>query len=212
MATVEFLGAAGTVTGSKFLIEAAGQRLLVDCGLYQGLKELRLRNWDRLPVEPASIDWLVLTHGHIDHSGYLPRLMNGGLRGRAYATRGTADLLRILLPDSGHLQEEEAVAQPAILLSGFTSSSSSGASSSRAMTQPCSGRTWPRCCSSERACSPSAACASVASSGEGARLGDLQREPLGILAVAELGAGIHDGGRPGGDPEADGLAQGTALG
>jgi glyoxylase-like metal-dependent hydrolase (beta-lactamase superfamily II) len=119
MATVEFLGAAGTVTGSKFLIEAAGQRLLVDCGLYQGLKELRLRNWDRLPVEPASIDWLVLTHGHIDHSGYLPRLMNGGLRGRAYATRGTADLLRILLPDSGHLQEEEAVAQPAILLSGF---------------------------------------------------------------------------------------------
>ena len=108
MATLEFLGATGTVTGSKFLVETGAGRLLVDCGLYQGLKELRRRNWERLPVDPASIDWVVLTHGHIDHTGYLPRLVNDGFRGAVYATRGTADLLKILLPDSGHLQEEEA--------------------------------------------------------------------------------------------------------
>ena len=108
MATLEFLGATGTVTGSKFLIETGAGRLLVDCGLYQGLKALRLRNWERLPVDPTSIDWVVLTHGHIDHTGYLPRLVKEGFRGRAYATRATADLLKILLPDSGHLQEEEA--------------------------------------------------------------------------------------------------------
>src|SRR3972149_1260174 len=105
MATIEFLGGVGTVTGSKFLVEAGGRRLLVDCGLYQGLKELRLRNWERFPVEPASIDWVVLTHGHIDHTGYLPRLFKEGFTGRVYATQATADLLRILLPDSGHLQE-----------------------------------------------------------------------------------------------------------
>lgn len=108
MATIEFLGGAGTVTGSKFLVEAAGRRLLVDCGLYQGLKELRLRNWAPLPVDPRSIDGVVLTHGHIDHTGYLPRLVRDGFEGPVYATRATADLLRILLPDSGHLQEEEA--------------------------------------------------------------------------------------------------------
>jgi metallo-beta-lactamase family protein len=107
-ATLEFLGAAGTVTGSKFLVTAGGRRLLVDCGLYQGLKELRLRNWDRLPVDPASVDWVVLTHGHIDHSGYLPRFITDGFRGPVFATRGTADLLRIMLPDAGHLLEEEA--------------------------------------------------------------------------------------------------------
>jgi metallo-beta-lactamase family protein len=108
MATLEFLGATGTVTGSKFLIDTRAGRLLVDCGLYQGLKALRRRNWARLPVDPASIDWVVLSHGHIDHTGYLPRLVKDGFRGRVYATRATADLLRILLPDSGHLQEEEA--------------------------------------------------------------------------------------------------------
>ncbi|KRT71957.1 MAG: hypothetical protein XU13_C0033G0024 [Candidatus Rokubacteria bacterium CSP1-6] len=108
MATIEFLGGVGTVTGSKFLVEAGGRRLLVDCGLYQGLKELRLRNWDRLPVDPASIDWVVLTHAHIDHTGYLPRLLKDGFKGRVYASRATADLLKVLLPDSGHLQEEEA--------------------------------------------------------------------------------------------------------
>ena len=106
--TLEFLGAAGTVTGSKFLLEVAGRRLLVDCGLYQGLKELRQRNWEPLPVEPRSIDHVVLTHAHIDHSGYLPRLCRDGFRGAVHATRATADLLRILLPDSGHLQEEDA--------------------------------------------------------------------------------------------------------
>src|SRR3990172_3835296 len=108
MATIEFLGGVGTVTGSKFLVETDGHRLLVDCGLFQGLKELRLRNWDRLPVNPVSVDWVVLTHGHIDHTGYLPRLFKDGFKGRVYATAATADLLRILLPDSGHLQEEEA--------------------------------------------------------------------------------------------------------
>ena len=107
MATIEFLGGAGTVTGSKFLVEAAGRRLLVDCGLYQGVKALRLRNWAPLPVDPRSIDWVVLTHGHIDHTGHLPRLFRDGFEGPVYATRATADLLRILLPDSGHLQEEE---------------------------------------------------------------------------------------------------------
>jgi len=108
MATIEFLGGVGTVTGSKFLVEAEGRRLLVDCGLYQGLKELRLRNWEPLPIDPASIDWVVLTHGHIDHTGYLPRLLRNGFDGPIYATRATADLLKILLSDSGHLQEEEA--------------------------------------------------------------------------------------------------------
>jgi len=108
MVTIEFLGGVGTVTGSKFLLEVAGRRLLVDCGLYQGPKELRLRNWDRLPVDPVSIDRVVLTHGHIDHTGYLPRLFKDGFKGPVYATRATADLLKILLPDSGHLQEEEA--------------------------------------------------------------------------------------------------------
>ncbi len=108
MATIEFLGGVGTVTGSKFLVETDGNRLLVDCGLYQGLKELRLRNWERLPVDPKSIDWVVLTHGHIDHTGYLPRLFKDGFKERVYATAATADLLKILLPDSGHLQEEEA--------------------------------------------------------------------------------------------------------
>jgi metallo-beta-lactamase family protein len=107
-ATLEFLGAAGTVTGSKFLLTVKGRRLLVDCGLYQGLKELRRRNWEALPVEPGSIEHVLLTHAHIDHSGYLPRLGREGFRGAVYATGGTADLLRILLPDSGRLHEEEA--------------------------------------------------------------------------------------------------------
>ncbi|MBI2467494.1 MAG: MBL fold metallo-hydrolase [Candidatus Rokubacteria bacterium] len=108
MATIECLGGAGTVTGSKFLVEADGRRLLVDCGLFQGLKELRQRNWTRLPLEPGRIDWVALTHGHIDHTGYLPRLVKDGFDGRVYATGATAGLVRILLPDSGHLQEEEA--------------------------------------------------------------------------------------------------------
>jgi metallo-beta-lactamase family protein len=103
-----FLGATETVTGSKFLLEAAGKRILIDCGLFQGLKELRLRNWDTPPVDPRSVDAIVLTHAHIDHTGYLPRFVQQGFRGTVYGTPATIDLLRILLPDSAHLQEEEA--------------------------------------------------------------------------------------------------------
>ncbi len=108
MLTVTCLGAAGTVTGSKFLVEAGSRRVLVDCGLFQGLKALRLRNREPLPVDPRSIDAVVLTHAHIDHTGYLPRLLADGFEGPIWATRGTADLARILLPDSGRLHEEEA--------------------------------------------------------------------------------------------------------
>ncbi|MDA8020857.1 MAG: MBL fold metallo-hydrolase [Thermoanaerobaculia bacterium] len=102
------LGAAGTVTGSKHLLEIAGRRILVDCGLFQGLKELRTKNWRELPVAPSSIDVVVLTHAHIDHSGYLPRLIRDGFDGRVLATPATADLARLLLRDAGYLQEEEA--------------------------------------------------------------------------------------------------------
>lgn len=106
--TVTFLGGAGTVTGSRFLVEAGGARILVDCGLYQGLKQLRLRNWAELPFDPASLDAVVLTHAHIDHSGFLPVLVREGYRGPIYATPATIDLCGILLPDSGHIQEEDA--------------------------------------------------------------------------------------------------------
>ena len=105
---LQFLGATGTVTGSKYLLEAGGQRVLVDCGLFQGFKQLRLRNWSRLPVAVKTIDAVVLTHAHIDHSGYLPLLVKNGFRGRVWCTRSTAELCSILLPDAGHLQEEEA--------------------------------------------------------------------------------------------------------
>jgi metallo-beta-lactamase family protein len=105
---LEFLGATETVTGSKFLLECAGKRILIDCGLFQGLKELRLRNWEEPPVDPRSVDAIVLTHAHIDHTGYLPRFVRQGFRGPIYGTPATIDLLRILLPDSAHLQEEEA--------------------------------------------------------------------------------------------------------
>jgi metallo-beta-lactamase family protein len=103
-----FVGAAETVTGSRYLLETAGSRVLVECGLFQGWKKLRLKNWAPLPFEPSSLDAVMLTHAHIDHSGYLPRLCKMGFAGPVYCTRGTADLLRILLPDCGHLQEEEA--------------------------------------------------------------------------------------------------------
>jgi metallo-beta-lactamase family protein len=108
MAKLTFLGAAGTVTGSKYLVEAEGKRLLVDCGLFQGLKLLRLRNWDTLPEKPSSFDWCVLTHAHLDHTGYLPRLVRDGFRGPIYADAATIELCNILLPDSAHLQEEDA--------------------------------------------------------------------------------------------------------
>jgi metallo-beta-lactamase family protein len=105
---LRFLGATGTVTGSRFLVDAPGARVLVDCGLYQGLKQLRLRNWSPFPVEPATIDAVVLTHAHVDHSGYLPALARNGFTGPIFATAGTRALCEIVLPDSGHLQEEEA--------------------------------------------------------------------------------------------------------
>jgi len=108
MPKLTFLGAAGTVTGSKYLVEAEGKRLLVDCGLFQGLKKLRLRNWDTLPEKPASFDWCLLTHAHLDHTGYLPRLVRDGFRGPIYADGATIELCNILLPDSAHLQEEDA--------------------------------------------------------------------------------------------------------
>lgn len=108
MAKITFLGAAGTVTGSKYLVEAEGKRLLVDCGLFEGSKELQQRNWDRLPLDPATIDWLVLTHAHIDHTGYLPRLSRAGYKGPIYANPATRELCNLLLPDSAHLQEEDA--------------------------------------------------------------------------------------------------------
>jgi metallo-beta-lactamase family protein len=108
MATIQFLGATGTVTGSKYVLEVAGSRAMIDCGLFQGYKELRLRNWEALPIRPESIGWVLLTHAHIDHTGYLPRLVRNGFTGPVYATAASADLLDILLPDSGRLQEEEA--------------------------------------------------------------------------------------------------------
>jgi metallo-beta-lactamase family protein len=107
-ATLRFLGGAGTVTGSKHLVTAAGRRVLLDCGLFQGLKMLRLRNWTRLPLPPAEIDAVVLSHAHIDHSGALPLLVREGFRGPIYCTPATADLLGILLRDAAHLQEEDA--------------------------------------------------------------------------------------------------------
>ena len=108
MASLTFLGAAGTVTGSKHLLDFGTHRVLVDCGLFQGLKELRMRNWEPFPVDAARIDAVVLTHAHLDHCGYLPRLVAQGFRGRIFCTPGTHDLCTIVLPDSAHLQEEEA--------------------------------------------------------------------------------------------------------
>ncbi|MDH5305756.1 MAG: MBL fold metallo-hydrolase [Myxococcales bacterium] len=105
---VRFFGAVGTVTGSKFLVETPRARLLVDCGLYQGLKQLRLRNWKRPPLAPASLDAVILTHAHLDHSGYLPVMVREGLEAPIYATPPTRDLCRILLPDSGRIHEEDA--------------------------------------------------------------------------------------------------------
>jgi len=105
---LSFLGAASTVTGSKYLIDHEGQRILVDCGLFQGYKNLRLLNWQPFHFDPASLDAVVLTHAHLDHSGALPLLIRNGFRGPVYATPATIDLCGLLLPDSGHIQEEDA--------------------------------------------------------------------------------------------------------
>jgi len=103
-----FLGATRTVTGSRYLVEAAGKKILVDCGLFQGYKELRLRNWAAFPVPPSDLHAVILTHAHLDHSGYLPLLVKQGFRGKIYCTPPTYDLCKLLLPDSGYLQEEDA--------------------------------------------------------------------------------------------------------
>jgi metallo-beta-lactamase family protein len=107
--TLTFLGGAGgTVTGSKHLLENGESRVLLDCGLFQGLKELRQRNWAAPPVDPRTLGAVILSHAHIDHSGYLPRLCRDGFTGPVYCTPGTSDLLQVMLPDAAHLQEEEA--------------------------------------------------------------------------------------------------------
>jgi metallo-beta-lactamase family protein len=108
LATISFWGGVGTVTGSKYLVETNRAKVLVDCGMFQGLKELRERNWQEPPFDPRSVDAVLITHAHIDHTGYLPRLVRQGFRGPVYCSRGTADLLKILLPDAGRLQEEDA--------------------------------------------------------------------------------------------------------
>ena len=106
--SLSFFGAAGTVTGSRYLLERNGKRILIDCGLFQGLKDLRLRNWAPFPVLPSSIDAVLLTHAHIDHSGYLPALVRDGFRGRIYCSNASMELCAILLRDSGYLQEKDA--------------------------------------------------------------------------------------------------------
>ncbi|MEN3338584.1 MAG: metallo-beta-lactamase family protein [Acidobacteriota bacterium] len=108
MPSITFLGAARTVTGSKYLLDTGAAKVLIDAGLFQGLKELRARNWQEFPIPPREIDAVVLTHAHLDHCGYLPRLVAQGFRGRVFCTPGTQDLCRIVLPDSGRIQEEDA--------------------------------------------------------------------------------------------------------
>src|ERR671913_1867155 len=108
MASITFLGAAQTVTGSKYLLDTGTSKVLFDAGLFQGLKELRERNWQNLPIAAKEIDAIVLTHAHLDHCGYLPRLISQGYRGRIFCTAGTKDLCRLVLPDSGRIQEEDA--------------------------------------------------------------------------------------------------------
>jgi metallo-beta-lactamase family protein len=108
VASIKFLGAAQTVTGSKYLLDTGTSKVFIDSGLFQGLKELRLRNWQNLPIAASEIAAIILTHAHLDHCGYLPRLVAQGFRGRVFCTAGTLDLCRIVLPDAGRIQEEDA--------------------------------------------------------------------------------------------------------
>src|ERR1700716_2818685 len=108
MAYIQFLGAAGTVTGSKHLINTGDLQVLVDCGMFQGKKEWRERNWQDTPIPAKDIDAVILTHAHLDHCGWIPRLYKEGYTGKIYATPATIDLCGVILPDSGHLQEEDA--------------------------------------------------------------------------------------------------------
>jgi metallo-beta-lactamase family protein len=106
---LKFLGGAQSVTGSKYLLEIDSRKILIDCGLFQGQKELRLRNWEKLSVDPSTIETVIITHAHIDHTGYLPRLVKDGFHGRIFCTHATEDLMRIMLKDAARLQEEEAI-------------------------------------------------------------------------------------------------------
>lgn len=108
MASISFWGGAGTVTGSKYLVETEKARVLIDCGMFQGLKELRELNWQDPPFDARALNAVLITHAHIDHTGYLPRLIRHGFKGPVYCSRGTAELLKIMLPDAARLQEEDA--------------------------------------------------------------------------------------------------------
>ena len=105
---IKFLGGAGTVTGSKYLVTIEDKKILVDCGLFQGVKNLREKNWLPFPIDVSSINAIVITHAHIDHSGYIPALTKAGFKGDIYCSSATLDLCKVLLPDSGYLQEEDA--------------------------------------------------------------------------------------------------------
>ncbi|MCF7857719.1 MAG: MBL fold metallo-hydrolase [Candidatus Cloacimonetes bacterium] len=108
MSKITFFGATGTVTGSRFQLEIDGKNLLIDCGMFQGPKEIRLKNWDEFPVSPATFDFILLTHAHIDHSGYIPKFVKEGFAGKIICTHATAELCRVMLKDSAHIQEEDA--------------------------------------------------------------------------------------------------------
>ena len=108
MAKLTFYGATGTVTGSRFHLEIDGKNILIDCGMFQGKKEIRLKNWGVFPIPPATFDYVFLTHAHIDHSGYLPKFVREGFNGKIICTHATAELCKVMLKDSAHIQEEDA--------------------------------------------------------------------------------------------------------